>query len=250
MNPTAPQPALESPWHTRPKNRQRWFELFLVVLLAIAPLTFQAIESLRSGPPSVNRPSFGVIVQIAHELSSVLLVVYILSRRAQGFRALGLSWRRIDVLIGFVLALAAGALSAFIRFLENTLFMAFTGHHASMPDPRIHFLGIPVGFMITYAVTSAFFEETVVRGYVTSELIGLAYPVWLATAASILLQASYHIYYGWGRTLEVSGVFIVLGVYFALSRRLMPVILAHFFCDLGAILANWISHILRIQLVY
>jgi len=89
--------------------------------------------------------------------------------------------------------------------------------------------------MLVYAAGASFFEEIIVRGYVTTELIGLSSPVWLATMASVLLQTSYHVYYGFHGAIVASGTFIIFGFYFAVSRRLLPVILGHLFFDVIAI---------------
>ena len=107
------------------------------------------------------------------------------------------------------------------------------GHTAYMRNaPAVFFEGVSP-LMLAYMVSSSFFEETVVRGYVTTELIGLACPVWLATLASILLQTSYHLYYGLAGSIVASAVFVVLALYFARYRRLSPIILGHLFVDLA-----------------
>ncbi len=72
-----------------------------------------------------------------------------------------------------------------------------------------------------------------------TELIGLSWPVSLAALASVALQISYHLYYGVGGALSVGAGFVVSAVYFAKSRKLMPVILSHFLWDLTATYLNW-----------
>jgi len=90
--------------------------------------------------------------------------------------------------------------------------------------------------LLSYGILAGIFEETLVRGYLMTEMIALGKPVWLAAIASIALQTSYHLYYGFAGALSISSVFIVFAIYFAFSRRLFPVILAHAFLDIFAML--------------
>ena len=222
----APEPQLSI------TKRQRWIELGLVLLIAIVPLIEGAIVSLIYGTsPSSN---LRIISGLLDEISCLLLLVYLLHRRGANLRSIGLDLSRwTDVLTGFGLAFAALLLSdIFSQFVYRAFSSA--GHTSNMRDARVIFAGISPWLSIAYTLSSSFFEETIVRGYLTCELVALACPLWLATLASIVVQTSYHLYYGWGGAFIVSGTFIVFGLYFAASRRLLPVILGHLFVDLVA----------------
>jgi membrane protease YdiL (CAAX protease family) len=69
-----------------------------------------------------------------------------------------------------------------------------------------------------------------------TELIDLRKSVLLATVASLVVQTSYHLYYGVAGAMVVGSGLAVLAIYFAKSRRLMPVILAHMLWDSTALL--------------
>jgi membrane protease YdiL (CAAX protease family) len=101
------------------------------------------------------------------------------------------------------------------------------------------FAGVPILLMLVYGIAAACFEETLVRGYLMTELMAASCPTWLAAAASIALQVSYHLYYGIGGALFVGFGFTVSAIYFARSRRLAPVILSHMFWDLTATYWQW-----------
>jgi membrane protease YdiL (CAAX protease family) len=228
-------------------QRQRWAELGVVVLIAVAPLTLSAFTSLvypKTGSGfaagySLPGGSLRLAAGLLHQISSLLLVFFLLTRRGQTLKSLGLTFDRwTDWPIGLGLALAGPFLSAILSIVVRSASLAITSHPAEMRDASVIFAGIPTGWFVFYALTAAVFEETIVRAYITSEMIALAAPVWLATLTSVVLQTSYHVYYGWGGALAVSGIFIVFGIYFAITRRLLPLILAHFFFDLLAILAR------------
>lgn len=221
---------------------QRWVELCLVILIAIAPLILNAVVALlypRSGPRSGFSPALRVASVLLHEVSSLFLVVYLLHRRGESLRTLGLAFNRwTDIFRGLGLTLGGLFLSAILSMIVRSSSMALTGHPAEMRDPRVIFAGLSTSGFVVYSCGAAVFEETIVRAYLTAELIALAAPVWLATLTSIVLQTSYHVYYGLGGALALSGVFIVFGIYFANTRRLLPVILGHLFMDLWA---TWVN---------
>jgi len=68
-----------------------------------------------------------------------------------------------------------------------------------------------------------------------TELIDLRKSALLATVISLMVQTSYHLYYGLAGAIVVGSGLAVLAIYFAKSRRLMPVILAHMLWDSTAI---------------
>lgn len=89
--------------------------------------------------------------------------------------------------------------------------------------------------LIPFVILNPFYEEILVRGYLMTEIIELRSSVVLATFVSIALQTSYHLYYGVVGALSVGGAFAVFALYYAKTRDLMPVILAHLFWDLTAL---------------
>jgi len=51
--------------------------------------------------------------------------------------------------------------------------------------------------VIPFSLLNPFFEELIVRAYLMTEIMDLTGSAMLAIATSVLLQASYHLYYGW-----------------------------------------------------
>ncbi len=56
-----------------------------------------------------------------------------------------------------------------------------------------------------------------------------------AIVASVALQSAYHLYYGWAGAIQVSFMFLVYALYYARTRRALPVVMAHEFIDAIAI---------------
>jgi len=90
--------------------------------------------------------------------------------------------------------------------------------------------------LIPFLMLNPFYEEILVRGYLMTEIIELRSSVVLATLVSIALQTSYHLYYGVVGALTVGSGLAVLALYYAKTRDLMPVIVAHLLWDLMALL--------------
>jgi membrane protease YdiL (CAAX protease family) len=72
-----------------------------------------------------------------------------------------------------------------------------------------------------------------------TEIIDLTGSSSLAIAVSVALQTSYHIYYGWWIALSLALQFLVFAISYALSRRALPIIVAHGLFDLRALVQLW-----------
>ena len=53
-------------------------------------------------------------------------------------------------------------------------------------------------------------------------------------AASAILRGSYHLYQGWGGFLGNLAMGALFGVVFVRTRRVWPLVVAHFLLDVGA----------------
>ena len=63
---------------------------------------------------------------------------------------------------------------------------------------------------------------------------------WILSAAlSIALQSSYHLYYGWLGAITLSFQFLAFAIYYARTQRATPIIVAHGFFDIIALIRLW-----------
>lgn len=72
-----------------------------------------------------------------------------------------------------------------------------------------------------------------------TEITGLTGSSALAVVVSVLVQFSYHLYYGWVGALSLCFPLVVFALYYAHSRRALPVILAHEFFDILGLIHIW-----------
>jgi membrane protease YdiL (CAAX protease family) len=179
-----------------------------------------------------------MFVGFIHEVTCLLLVGYVLSRQSRRFRDIGLSWSLKDIGVGLVVAVVSyasywvGAVA--LNILHYTIFHTpVTGH-----SPKEIFGNVGVA-IIPYSLLNPFFEELIVRAYLMTEIQDLTGSAILAIACSVLLQASYHLYYGWFGALSLSFQFLIFAIYYATRRRALPVIVAHGFFDIYGFIRLW-----------
>ena len=93
-------------------------------------------------------------------------------------------------------------------------------------------LGTHVSVMVVvFLVVNAFYEELIVRAYCLCEIIAWKHSALAAGVVSVCVQALYHIYQGVPNMIALAGLFSVYAIYYGVTRRILPVILAHLLVD-------------------
>lgn len=244
MASTSTQQVIASVSHaeTAPEvSRQRRLEdLGLIMLVGFLPLVISAVYLLLV-PVEFNAAyaNYRFSSGLVREFSTLILFVYLLRRQGRGLQSVGLTWHWTDLLKGFGLFILSLAATYFLYWRAQSVYYFWNRTYFHFRDSNAMFAGASITLLFVYGLAASWFEELLVRGYLMTELIGVSCPVWLAAAVSIALQTSYHLYYGFGGAAWVSIGFAISAIYFAYSRRLMPVILSHFFWDLNATYLNW-----------
>jgi membrane protease YdiL (CAAX protease family) len=217
-------------------RRQRWFELFLVLSLSVGMSLLTSIYFLHN-PPSVamQLTTLRSFYAIAHESLSLLLLVYVLSRRKLGLKDLGLQWSRRDIVpsvaVTVVSVLVYGAGALILQLLHYGFYRSIWQGTSA----RQFFSG-PTWMAVPFMLLNPFFEELIVRAYVMTEIKELTGSTVLAIGFSVFLQASYHLYYGWYGALSIAFLFLVFAIYYARSKRAGPIIFAHAAFDFYALI--------------
>jgi membrane protease YdiL (CAAX protease family) len=80
------------------------------------------------------------------------------------------------------------------------------------------------------------FEELIVRGYLMAEIVDLGGSEITAILASVLIQVSYHTYQGFLRCALVAIMFAIFSIYFSRTRKIEPIIIAHFYSDASSLI--------------
>jgi membrane protease YdiL (CAAX protease family) len=216
------------------EKRRRWLEVALVLIIAFGNSLLYSLFSLRNGAPhdpSVSSVKYAAL--IVQQASTLLLLGYVLSRRGLSFRSIGLRWAPLDVGVGTILAITSYVVYGFGYAFIGTFHHAMLGADATARNVFGH---PPVVFAIANCLLNPFFEELIVRAYLMTEVVELTGSTLSAVILSVLVQFSYHLYYGWAGAISLSFQFLIYALYFAHWRRAVPIIIAHGFFDVYGML--------------
>jgi membrane protease YdiL (CAAX protease family) len=61
----------------------------------------------------------------------------------------------------------------------------------------------------------------------------------LAVALRVAFQFSYHLYYGWAGATSLAFMFLAFSLCYVRTRRALPIIVAHGFYDIYALIRLW-----------
>jgi membrane protease YdiL (CAAX protease family) len=216
----------------REEKRRRWFELFLVLSLSLGIVLLNSFYLLKNAPAvALKMSALRSMYGFTHEGLSLLLLAYVLSRRRLRLQDLGLRWSKRDAIPSIVVTVLGGLSYVTGAILLQAVHSGLYGSISRGPGARQFFSG-PTIWSLPFVLLNPFFEELIVRAYVMTEIKALTGSTIGAIASSVVLQASYHLYYGWMGALSLVFPFMVFAIYYSRSRQAVPIITAHEVFDL------------------
>ncbi|MCL2850069.1 MAG: CPBP family intramembrane metalloprotease [Micrococcales bacterium] len=162
-------------------------------------------------------------------LVPVLLALYLLAPTMRAAaRRVGLDWSRPwrDVGAGALIAAAIGLPGLGFYALGRALGITVAVQPAGLDAT---WWTIPV--LAASAVQAGLLEEVVAVGYLSERLRDLRWSVPAVIVASALLRGSYHLYQGFGPFLGNVVMGVVFAAWYARTRRVMPLVIAHTLMD-------------------
>lgn len=219
-------------------RRRRLFALGVVLCVSflhfIVSSTYYAVG--RVAPYAPGMTSYRLMFALIAESTSLLVLWYVISEREGGWKSIGWdpSWN--DILAGFGVLIVSLMATVPPALVFQSTYRSFTGHYLQPRDLR-QMLGFSISAVsIAFVLVNPFFEELIVRAYTMSEVMDLGGSRLLAIVLSVGLQTSYHLYQGVARSIAVAATFTVFSIYFARTRKILPVIVAHFCIDAYALI--------------
>jgi membrane protease YdiL (CAAX protease family) len=194
-------------------RRLRLFELALVVGSAFFLPTWYALHDWWTGAAIPPETWVDTTRRVGAATLSIALLAYVLHRRGRSLRSLGLTAKWSD--LGWALLIMF-----FVRLIELPISMATASLDATTLPP------LDPWFVLA-AIPAAAEEELIVRAFLMTEVAALTGSMVLALVASVVFQTVYHLYLGVQGALVVAGGFFVFAAFYANTRRITPVILAH-----------------------
>jgi hypothetical protein len=220
---------------TTSEKRLRWSELALVLVMAFGSSFLSSLYLMNAGKAGIPILSeFRWARGFVQEIPCLFLLWYVLSRRRQNFRDIGLRWSVRDVFLGLglsVVSYLAYLVGGFIVYSVHHVFFSPASSGVSAADMSSHSSSLAIPF----ALVNPFFEELIVRAFLMTEVKALTGSSLLACISSVALQWSYHLYYGWDGSLSLAFTFLAFSIYFARTQRATPIVVAHGVLDLWAL---------------
>lgn len=214
-------------------HRHRWIDLGLVLLVAFVPSIGTSVYHLFYPAPH-NYTNAEIAVGLLHELTALTLFVVLFSRQNRRVRELGISFHWTDLPKGLYLLIGSFITAFLASYATRSTWFLMT--HKELPvGVRSTFAATSFWLLVPFLILNPFFEEILVRGYLMTEIIELRSSVVLGTLISISVQTSYHLYYGVEGAIFVGGGLAIFALYYAKTRQLAPVIVAHMLWDLLAL---------------
>ena len=227
----------------------RKLELLLLLGVAIGPSLLTAayiyfvygIATQRSSAASYI--SFKLAIGIVQQAGGLALLCYILFRQGRNLRDIGFSFRWGDVPVSVGLFVLAW-LAYYVCYLQiYYLHFFWSGRLLEPWNNMSSVLGAHISIAaVLFIFINSFFEELIVRAYVMSEISSWTRNIALAGIVSVAIQASYHLYQGVPNAVSIAALFAVFSIYYGISRRIMPVILAHLYLDILGALYLFLHH--------
>lgn len=236
ITPPPPLPWTARIW-TLTDRQLRIVEVILVCVLAFGASVLTSIYSLFGDRLGSSIGSLSWTNSILHECSALGLVCYFLLRRSKSFADLGLGWRWKDIPWSLALYfVGVAAVSVTYRAIHYSGLTSTSLQGASAEVGQHLFGGGVFVPALLLPCINPFFEELIVRAYLITEVRELTNSLGKAIACSVLLQTSYHFYQGVPLAISYAPQFLIWSLYYAKTNRVMPIILAHFYADIGATL--------------
>lgn len=207
----------------------RWLEIVVVLLFAYVPSAFsQAFDSKHMmGPWLPYYEFFGG----GSVLALLLLLVWITDRT---FARIGLTRIRFgwDLLIGLGLCMSFFvAYRTMVSMIPKDLFEYWYSMGKPSPIQEEVTGKLSLWTILPPLFVINMFEEVLMRGYLTSRLMDLLPSKWSPVFLSSIIFAMWHVYEGPLGVMNAFTIGLILGAVFVYTKRLWPLIIAHFTFD-------------------
>lgn len=215
---------------------ERWIELLLVLFVAVSqPLLLSLYIALFGIPNSITSGNLRYVYACAQEASGLLVLWYVLRRTGRTFSSLGLRASLRGGFAGLGLAVVGWAAYLLSGVLIEGVHRHYFGTYVTRTSSALLFPKASWMVLVPFLLLNCFFEEAIVRAYLMTEVSELTGSMSVAAVASVLVQTSYHTYQGWLPVIGLAATFSVFSFYYARTRELFPLYVAHVLVDTLAI---------------
>jgi membrane protease YdiL (CAAX protease family) len=220
-----------------PTTDYLWFEVAVVLCLAVVPALFGALAATARWIPRSYPFVYWQASTLIHAVQVAAPLLAILSLTKEPWSQFGIvrfSASR-DIAAGAgIWVCGVIAYAAVASLLPGSAFAQTSAENAvrwAKPE------GIAGGLLLlTASLANGFAEELVMRGYLLTRLELLLHSTGLSVLVTTLLFASYHIYQGAVGVAAMAVLGMIYGGAFCCQRRLWPVCIAHAIADAAGVM--------------
>lgn len=228
----------------RASRRLRIIELVLVLFVAFAVSVSVSIYAALSGASlygsNGSNPSALNFAGVIQEVAALGVLFYVLFRQGRRLGDIGLTFSWKDLPLSIWLAFAALIVEIIAWQLLAYGYNQATGQPLNATPKNVEFIASSFSlWTLILVIVNPFFEELIVRAYLISEVQSMTGSSVLAIVLSVVLQATYHMYQGLTSVVLYAALFAVFSIYYVKTKRIVPVILAHFYFDFMAVASYW-----------
>lgn len=207
--------------------------LGIVLLVSLPGPIAASLYSLVGGPRPTTpmQQNYRFVLGVIAEVTALILLWYVMSRQGRTWTDIGWKFGLADVFRGLALYAVVRIVEVLVWNLVQYVYMRSTGHWLVPKSLSVVSYGISF-LSVAYICLAPFFEELIVRAYTMSEIMGAGGNVGVAIVVSVALQMSYHLYQGFANCIVLTVVFTAYSIYYARTRRIVPIVTAHLLMDL------------------
>jgi membrane protease YdiL (CAAX protease family) len=243
MNELSELPGEKTPTRVA-STRGRVVGLLIVLVTAFGLPIYHSIQLFLSGRQTSDPGAytatviaFTLFLQMFFELLAVAILAYVLLRQGRRLWELGFSFSWKDFPRSIVLAVVAYIALYLSLIVASYGYYLMTGRVLDISPKNLNFIDRRfVLVWILLMLLNPFYEELIVRAYTMTELMHLTGSRLAAVIGSVTIQTAYHLYQGIPAAMALAAMTLIFSLYYVRRKRIIPIILAHMYFDLLALL--------------
>jgi hypothetical protein len=230
-------------------KRRRAVHLLLLLALAFGPYIYSSFfyfvaSTRRPDTDAIGQPLDAAALNklflfaLLCDIFVLGLFVFFLRRQGRRLSDFGLNFHWWDIPLAALISAVAYSVTFLWFAVSETAYNLVAPQTFDPAARNVEFITnqLTLGAVV-FVFVNPFYEELLVRAYTMTEVEFLTERTWLAVAASVIIQASYHLYQGPAAVWMMMPTFIIFSLFFAIWKRITPVILAHLYFDLIPVIA-------------
>ena len=217
------------------ESRKILIDIIVVYVIALLAPTIHGFYTYVSGNIQYNslHSNYQFILAILERLGGILILWYVMYKNDSNLQGFGLSFRFKDIWHSIVLILLYYLGNYFVSILIYYIAPSF---YSIQPKNIEFFMSKITIWYVLLMIINPFFEELIVRSFFIEKIEALTNSSLVAIILSIILQLLPHIYQGFIALIYLGVMFTIFSLYYVRYRRIVPVILAHMFFDIIAMI--------------